>query len=61
MGRYSLGIPYVQANSPARDLCDDCIIRLSPDEFKALDFSKPRQDLPVETKGAGAVLGDFTL
>jgi len=37
--QYKLGIPYDQANSPARDLCDDCIVDLAPDEFKS--FNEP--------------------
>lgn len=31
--QYKLGVPYVNANRPARDLCDNCIVDLSHDEF----------------------------
>ena len=59
LARYSLGIPYDRANSPARDLCDNCIVDLNIDEFNALDFSKPRENIPLETKEAGLTLGDL--
>jgi hypothetical protein len=33
---YLLHIPYEEANRPARDLCDDCLINLDKDEFWSL-------------------------
>jgi hypothetical protein len=33
MKPYSLGTPYELCNSPARDLCDDCIIDLDSKDF----------------------------
>lgn len=32
---YILHVPYEEANDPARDLCDDCILDLDIDEFLA--------------------------
>lgn len=36
---YVLHIPYEKANDPARDLCDDCIQNLSPDEWQFMRTS----------------------
>lgn len=48
MKGYSLGIPYDLANPPARDLCDDCIINLSHDEFYAEEWNQSeRSDIAV--------------
>lgn len=38
--QYKLSIPYQKANSPARNLCDNCIVDLSKDEFMAYDLEE---------------------
>lgn len=36
LSTYKLNIPYAEANRPARDLCDDCLMSISQDEFMTL-------------------------
>lgn len=42
---YKLGIPYSLANSPARDLCDTCIMNLSTEELNEYLFDNPLSSL----------------
>lgn len=58
--QYKLNVPYSQANSPARDLCDNCIVDLTMDEFKAYAFDEgPALVNAREEPGPGPGLGDF--
>jgi hypothetical protein len=50
MKQYRLDIPYKEANHPARDLCDDCIIDMSPEEYKTFGLTIIA-GAPLETKG----------
>lgn len=46
---YTLNVPMEIANHPASDLCDDCIIGLSPEEFYAEEWNQEpeKSDTPV--------------
>ena len=55
--QYKINLPYAECNSPARDLCDDCIISLDPDEFKAYGLKDP--DPREEPRGPSPGLDTF--
>lgn len=60
--QYKLGVPYSEANSPARDLCDNCIVDLSQEEFMAYTLEEGPALVPekiVSTGNKGEGLSDF--
>jgi hypothetical protein len=50
LGQYKLNVPYDEANHPSRDLCDNCIIDMSPEEYRTFGLTIIA-GAPLETKG----------
>ena len=60
--QYKLGVPYEKANRPARDLCDNCIVDLSTDEFNAYTDEDGPALVPAKntsTGNEGGSLADY--